>query len=164
MRCHYQARLLFFLSFMLCVGLLAFASFLQVSRHIEPCPLCILQRIGFFIIAAIVLVASLHRCGRLATRIYASLVAVFAILGALLAGRQVWLQHLPPDQIAGCGPSLGVMLKNFPISQTIKILLTGTAECAKVQWTFLHLSIAGWSLVAFIGFICFAMMQWCLAK
>jgi disulfide bond formation protein DsbB len=42
------------------------------------------------------------------------------------------------------------MLENFPLSQTLKKLVSGTGECAVVDWTFLGLSIAEWSLAWFV--------------
>ena len=67
--------------------------------------------------------------------------------------RQVWLHHLPPDKVPQCGPDLFFMLDNFPLSRTLKTLISGTGECAVVDWTFLGLSIAEWSLLWFGAFL-----------
>ena len=75
---------------------------------------------------------------------------------AAVAGRQVWLQHLPPDKVPQCGPDLAFMLENFPLSRTLNTLFSGTGECAVVDWTFLGLSIAEWSLAWFVGLVLFA--------
>jgi disulfide bond formation protein DsbB len=77
-------------------------------------------------------------------------VFLLAAGGAAIASRQVWLQHLPADQVPACGPDLFFMLENFPLAQTLKRLVSGTGECAKVDWTFLGLSIAEWSLACFV--------------
>jgi disulfide bond formation protein DsbB len=82
--------------------------------------------------------------------VYASLVLLFAAGGMTAAGRQLWLQSLPPDKVPQCGPDLYFMLQNFPLSRTLEKLITGTGECAVVDWSFLGLSIAGWSLVWFV--------------
>ncbi len=95
---------------------------------------------------ALLAIAALHPL-----RIYAGLAAFFALGGAAAAGRQVWLQHLPPDKVPQCGPDLFFMLENFPLSRTLKTLVAGTGECAVVDWTFLGLSIAEWSLLWFAG-------------
>ena len=68
-------------------------------------------------------------------------------------GRQTWLQHLPPDQVPECGPGLDYMLEVFPFQEAISMILKGSGECAEVQWTFLSLSIAEWSLVCFSAII-----------
>ena len=70
---------------------------------------------------------------------------------ASTASRQVWLQHLPEDKVPQCGPDLYFMIENFPLGRTLRTLIEGTGECAKVDWTFLGLSIAEWSLICFTG-------------
>ena len=132
---------------LVCVLLLGYAYYLQYVRGLEPCPLCLVQR-GFFYAVLIVFgVAALH--GKMRW-VYASLVLLFAAGGMTAAGRQLWLQSLPPDKVPQCGPGLYFMLQNFPLSRTLEKLITGTGECAVVDWSFLGLSIAGWSLVWFV--------------
>ena len=80
----------------------------------------------------------------------------FAAGGFASAARQVWLQHLPADKVPQCGPDLFYMLENFPLSRTLQTLVAGTGECAKVDWTFLGLSIAEWSLAWFAALFCYA--------
>ena len=84
-------------------------------------------------------------------RILSSLCLLFSLGGAALAGRQIWLQNLPADQVPACGPSLDYMLDVFPLQEVITVMLQGTGDCAEVQWTFLGLSIPGWSLFWFIA-------------
>ena len=83
--------------------------------------------------------------------IYKFLIIITAITGALIAGRQVWLQHLPPELVPECGPGLDYMLNVFPLSDAIKMILSGSGECAEVKWRFIGFSIAEWSLIMFIG-------------
>ena len=68
----------------------------------------------------------------------------------------MWLQHLPPDKVPQCGPDLFFMMENFPLSRTLKTLFSGTGECAAVDWTFLGLSIAEWSLIWFAALFAYA--------
>jgi disulfide bond formation protein DsbB len=139
----------FALGALVCALLLGFGFFLQYGEGLEPCPLCLVQR-GFFIaVMAVCLVAALHRPRRRGTVVYASLAGLFALGGAAVAARQVWLQHLPPDKVPQCGPDLYFMMENFPLSRTLRTLFSGTGECAAVDWTFLRLSIAEWSLLWF---------------
>ena len=134
----------------ICAALLSYGYYLQYVQGLEPCPLCLVQRLFFYAVMIIFLVAAVHAPGRMGTRIYGGLVLLFAAGGAAVAGRQVWLQHLPPDRVPQCGPDLYFMLQNFPLSRTLEKLITGTGECAVVDWSFLGLSIAGWSLVWFV--------------
>ena len=149
-------RLGFVLGFAVCAGLLGFALYLQYYDYQDPCPLCIVQRIAFIALAAIFLVAALHGPGRTGAIVYGGMLFLVAGVGAAIATRHVWLQNLPKDRIPECGPGLEYMLKKFPLTQVLEKLLTGSGECAEVGWTFLGLSIAGWSLVWFVLFAIFA--------
>ena len=104
----------------------------------------------YFLIA---LIAAIHGPGLLMNRIYSGLMILAALCGAGVAIRQVWLQHLPPDQVPECGPGLEYMLDSFPFAEALKMVLTGSGECAEVLWTFLGISIPEWSLVCFIFLI-----------
>ena len=147
----------FLLPALACALLLGFGLYLQYARGLEPCPLCLVQR-GFFVaVMAACLVAAVHRPGRLGAALYGVLAALFALGGAAVAGRQVWLQHLPPDKVPQCGPDLFFMVENFPLSRTLKTLFSGTGECAAVDWTFLRLSIAEWSLVCFAALLVYSL-------
>ena len=149
-------RLGFALGVAVCAGLLGFALYLQYYEYQDPCPLCILQRIAFLALAAIFLIAALHGPGRTGTIVYCGALFVVAGIGAAIATRQVWLQHLPKNLIPECGPGLQYMLKKFPLTQALEKILAGSGECAEVGWAFLGLSIAGWSLVWFVLFGIFA--------
>ncbi len=137
-------------------ALLGFAYFLQHAQGIEPCPLCLLQRGFYYALLAIFIVAAVHAPAGMGRTAYGALAALFAIGGASVAGRQVWLQHLPADQVPQCGPDLFFMLNNLPLATTLKKLVAGTGECAKVDWTFLGLSTAEWSLVWFSALALYA--------
>ncbi len=148
------------LGFLACALLLAYAFYLQFIEGLEPCPLCMAQRIAVGALGIVLLLATLHNpAGGLGRRIYAGLTFLCAAAGAALAGRQVWLQNLPADQVPACGPGLEYMLETFPLSEVILTMIQGTGDCAKVDWTFLGLSIAGWMLVWFVAFMGFALFQ-----
>jgi len=140
----------FALAALACVLLLGYGYFLQFNRGLEPCPLCLIQRGFFYAVLAVCLAGAAHNRS---PAFYAGVAALFAAGGAAAAARQVWLQRLPPDKVPQCGPDLFFMLDNFPLSRTLKTLISGTGECAVVDWTFLGLSIAEWSLLWFIAFV-----------
>lgn len=142
---------------LVCALLLGFGYYLQHVEGLDPCPLCLLQRGFFYAVMGIFIVAALHAPLGAGSTVYASLATLFAAGGLAAAARQVWLQHLPPERVPQCGPDLYFMLENFPLSRTLKTLISGTGECAVVDWTFLGLSIAEWSLAWFAALFLYAL-------
>ena len=149
-------RIAFGLGAVVCMALLGFAYYLQYVQGLEPCPLCMVQRFFFYAVMAFFILAAIHGPRGRGAIFYSVLITLFALGGAAAAGRQIWLQHLPPDKVPQCGPDLFFMLENFPLSRTWEKLFYGTGECAKIDWTFLGMSIADWSLVWFIALGIFA--------
>jgi protein dithiol:quinone oxidoreductase len=147
-------RLRLALGTLACALLLGYAYYLQYFQGLEPCPLCQVQRAFYYLTGFAFLAAALH--ARFVPA-YMSLAALFALGGAGVAARHVWLQHLPADQVPQCGPDLAFMLKNLPLSRTLEKLFTGTGQCAVVDWSFLGLSIAEWSLACFLGLFAYAL-------
>ena len=143
-------RLGYAVGLLVCGALLAFALYLQHVQGQDPCPLCILQRIAFIGMMAVFAIGALHGPARKGAIVYSSALAVIAVIGGAIAGRQVWLQMLPPDKVPACGPGLEYMLDRFPLSQAVQKILAGSGECAEAGWRFLGLTIAGWSLVWFV--------------
>lgn len=150
-------RLLYAAPALACAGLLAFGYYLQYFDHQDPCPLCLVQRGFYYGILVVFAVAALHSPGRTGKFIYCAAATGFALGGFGVAARQVWLQHLPADQVPACGPDLFFMMENFPLSRTLEKLFMGSGQCAEVNWKFLGLSIAEWSLAWFAAFALYAL-------
>jgi len=150
-RLHYAAPAL------ACAGLLAFGYYLQYFQNQDPCPLCLVQRGFFYAVIVVFAAAALHFPGRAGRRAYCAAACLAAAGGFGVAARQVWLQHLPPDQVPACGPDLFFMIENFPLSRTLQKLFMGSGQCAEVHWTFLGLSIAEWSLAWFAALALYAL-------
>lgn len=136
------------------LALIGTALYLEHIEGLEPCPLCIVQRVLFAVLALILLVALIHNPRRSkGRRIYGALVTLTAGAGVAVSGRHVWLQSLPPDRVPECGPGLEFMLENFPLNRVVEMVLRGSGECAETVWTFLGLSIPGWTMLAFSAFL-----------
>jgi disulfide bond formation protein DsbB len=146
-----RRRAAFFLGFLICAALMGWAFWLQYGEGLDPCPLCMLQRVAIVAIGLIFLVGTFHEPGRVGAWIYAFLLLIVAVLGAALATRQVWLQSLPADQVPACGMGLSYMLETMPFFDAIRRVLEGSGECAEKAWVFLGLSIAGWTLAFFVA-------------
>lgn len=143
-------RLLYLAGAVACAALLGYGLWLQHVDGLEPCPLCVFQRVAFIVLGLIFVVATLHGPRRIGAMVYGVLAAIAAAVGAGIAGRHVWLQNLPADQVPACGPGLQYMLEQFPLQRMIEKVLSGSGECASVDWSFLGLTIPGWALVWFV--------------
>jgi len=146
----FSSRSLFFICFLLCASMAGIAGYFQFVDNLEPCPLCILQRVATVAVGLVLLLAVLHNPGKIGIRIYGLLAGLCALIGGSISARHVWLQNLPEDQVPSCGPGLNFMLDNFPLGETIDMVMRGSGECAEVLWTLWGLSIPAWTLLAFI--------------
>ncbi len=143
------ARKWFLLGFLLCVAAMAGAMYFQLVLQLNPCPLCIFQRVAVIIAGMIFLIAALHNPKSWGRRIYALLTLLASIGGIVFSVRQMWLQSLPPDQVPACGPGLNYLVKVLPWQQVISTVFNGSGECAAKGWVFWDVSIAGWTAVLF---------------
>lgn len=141
-----SARLSFTVIFGVCAALLGFGYYLQYARGLEPCPMCMMQRLCFIATALVALIGAIHGPRYWGRRVYGAGVALFAGTGGAIATRQIWLQHLPPDRVPECGPGWNYMVDAYPLAEVVRQALRGTGDCAEVAWTFLSLSIPEWSL------------------
>ncbi len=143
-------RLLNILCFLICVSGLGVAYYAQFYLGLEPCPLCIFQRLALVAVGVVLLLAALHNPRRWGAKVYSVLIGLTASIGAGIAARQFWLQHLPPEEAPRCGPGLDYLLQTFPLTEAIREVLTGSGECAKVD-LLLGFSVPVWTLLLFIG-------------
>ncbi len=155
----FNPKIWFLLGFLGCMSLLAMGAYFQFVDGLEPCPLCISQRIAILLTGLCFLIAALHNPPAAGIKIYAILGALIALSGGAISTRHVWLQHLPPDQVPECGPGLEYVFQNFPLSATIKLLLSGTGDCAEINWTLLGFSMPAWTLLAFLMLASLSLLQ-----
>ncbi|WP_196140001.1 disulfide bond formation protein B [Aliikangiella sp. G2MR2-5] len=135
----------------ICYQLLVTAYYFQYVEGMEPCPLCIFQRIGVLFVGIWFLLRGIHNPlpGSTWRPVYASLGLISAILGGIVSGRHLYLQSLPEGEIPACGPALDYLVEMLPVSEVISTVLAGDGECAKVSWDFLGISMPGWVLLFF---------------
>lgn len=135
---------------LLSAGLLAFAYYAQFVQGYEPCPLCILQRWAFIVIAVGALAGALHGSRGAMRWVYAAAVLAGGIWGVVTAGRHLWLQSLPAGDVPECGPGFDFMVEYFSLFEAVKSAFTGSGECAEVDWTFLGLAMPAWTLIWYV--------------
>ena len=146
-------RAAYALGFLVCAALMAWALWLQYGEGLEPCPLCMFQRVCVTLVGLVFLIAGIQNPGRRGAAFYAVLTLLVAGAGAGFAGRQIWLQSLPKDQVPACGMGLSYMMQTLPFFDVVRKVLEGSGECAEKGWVFLGLSIAGWTFVFFASMI-----------
>lgn len=133
------------------ISLVLVASYVEPFASMNPCPMCMMQRAIYLVTAGFALLTLISLRHRILTTIFSILGLLSAVTGIAVAARQVWLQHLPKDEVPACGPPLEYMIEVFPIMEVLQSMLMGTGDCAEVQWQWLSLSIPAWSIVAFTG-------------
>jgi disulfide bond formation protein DsbB len=142
-----QTHLLIFLA---CLFMILAAAYMEHVLKMIPCSLCITQRAFVILTGLIALAAFIHNPSGKGKVIYPGVGIIAAILGACFAGRQLWLQSLPADQVPACGPGLAYIFEEFPFMEALQLLLQGDGNCAHVDKIF-GLSLAAWTFMAFIG-------------
>lgn len=146
--------------FLASVAGMAFALFLEHYQGLEPCPLCIFQRVGLMTMGLFALIAAIHHpASMMVRRLYSGLAALGILWSTAVAGRHVWLQHLPADEVPSCGPGLNYWLEAFPLQSVVSKVLKGSGECAKVDWTMLGLSLPHWAFLFFMGLLMVSLCQ-----
>ena len=159
-------RVSFLVGFLACASLLGFALYAEYYLHMFPCPLCIFQRVAFIVMGVFFLLGALHAPRGWARWIYAGGVWLATAFGILVAARHLWIQSLPADQIPSCGPPLDYLFSAFPFATVLKLVFTGSGECATVA-PILGLPMPAWSLIWFIllgGLTVLAMRRRALRK
>jgi protein dithiol:quinone oxidoreductase len=136
------------LGLLCCIGLLAYAWYAQGVLRVEPCPLCIFQRIGVAACGLVFLLAWIHGPKGWGARVYGVLIGIASLTTMAIAARHVWIQHLPEGQVPSCGAGLSFLLEEFPVAEVVRKVLTGSGECHQVNWVFLGLSMPTWVLLA----------------
>ncbi len=146
------------------IFVLSAAFYFQYVKGLQPCPLCIMQRVCVFLISMFCLMGltlSTLKRGRLIT----SLQMLFCIAGLFFVLRQLWLQSLPPEQTPACMPGLDILMRYFPWQDVLHALFWGAGDCAEVSWRWLHLSMPAWAGIYFIVIlVSAAVLHWRLGR
>jgi len=148
-----SARQIYLIIFLAVGGLIGYAAYSIKILGLEPCPLCITQQFLYSIVGITAFIAFNHNPVEIISRFYAGIILLASAAGIWVAGRQVWLQSLPEDEVPLCGPPLEYIFEVFPFGDLLKALFIGDGNCAEITWQFLGLSMAGWSFIWFTLFL-----------
>lgn len=136
--------------FLVCAALLAFAYFSQFHDHLEPCPLCIFQRIGVIAVGVFFLLAWAQYPKGWGAKVYGVLILLAAMAGGAISIRHIYVQHLPPEMAPPCGPGIGYLFAKLPFSTFLVKAFTGSADCSVITWSFMGLTMPEWVLIWFV--------------
>ena len=144
-----QGRTGYVLGFIASVGLVAFALYIQQKHNLEPCPLCISQRIVYLVLGLLFLLAALHNPRAAGRKVYGLLHVAAAGTGVVIAARHMWIQANPDKVMAECGAGFDYLFESFPMKKAMELVFKGTGECSAIDWTLFGLTIPQLSLIAF---------------
>ena len=136
------------LGFLACAGLMGYALYAQYVLGLQPCPLCIFQRIATIVTGILFLIAAIHNPRGTGARVYGALITLAALGGMLISARHVWIQAQPPGTVAACGADLNYLMEIMPVTDVISKVLTGSGECGTVDWRLLGLSMPCWVAIS----------------
>lgn len=145
-------RIALLLIFLICTSVIGYALYLQLVINLLPCPLCITQRIAYWLVGLTALFAFIHKSGGLSRQIYCGLIAFFSLIGLLLALRHSWLIRYPEE--FECGISAEEkFLNTLSIANWWPGMFEANGDCADVKWELLSLTIPDWSAIFFTLFL-----------
>jgi len=146
----------YLIAFISCFVIVALALAIQTQYNLEPCPLCITQRVIFMSLGVLFLIAAFVPPASLFKKLLAVLQVLTAIGGIGVAIRHWYLQANKESLISDCGVGFDYMFENFPLEKALKLLFRGTGDCAAIDWTLLGLTLPQLALISFAGFIAYA--------
>ncbi len=140
------------IGFLLAMAIIFFSYCCQHVFNFRPCLLCTMQRGVFVALAAVFFLAFAHQYFKGPARFYGVITGLLSIMGGAISGRQLYLQSLPPQPNEVCIPGVSYLFHQFPFLDAVKMIFTASQECGRVEWMFLNISMAGWSLLFFVVF------------
>ncbi len=141
----------YLMGFVACFGIVILALVIQTIYKLEPCPLCITQRMFFMGLGVLFLIGAFIKPTSLLQKIFTGLQVLAALGGAGWAMRHWYLQANKESMIADCGVGFDYMFENFPLEKMFKLIFKGTGDCAAIDWTFLGLTLPQLGLISFVG-------------
>ncbi len=142
-------RIIFLTVFLICAGSLVYAVYLQLVKNLLPCPLCVAQRLSYWVIGLTAIVAVAHNPRSLGRRLYSGVMMIAALLGGVVATRHSWLVRYPDSCECGIS-SEEKFLNSLPIARWWPTMFEANGDCSESSWEFMSLTIPDWSAILFI--------------
>ena len=133
------------------VGLLVILGIIYFELNgLKPCPMCLLQQFAILLVSIISLIALIHKPKITGIRVYSFTLGIIALLGALVALKQVWMQLNPGVYVGSCEAGVDSLFQNLPFLDFLKSLFISGPDCSQVDWHLFGLSMASYSFIIFI--------------
>lgn len=153
-----------FLCFLMSLGMLFVSLFFELYLKLDPCPLCVIQRLIVMVLASFFFLTFIHAPKAWGRRAYGGLLTITSVSGVAVAARQCWLQGFSTEKVSDCSASLGFWIKNLPVNKVIEKLYLGSGECSDVSWTLMGFSLPELSFFAFILFLIYSLKLFLFAR
>ena len=133
---------------------------LQYMFGMNPCPLCILQRVAIIATGLAALLALLLPTAKKGGRLLAALwVSLPAAWGLGVAVYQLWLQSLPLSDRPSCGAPWTFRLRDWPLFDWWEPVVRGFGDCG-VSDAVLGISLPVWSVLMFGAVLLWLWVMW----
>jgi protein dithiol:quinone oxidoreductase len=152
MRESFSARALYVATVLLVVAAMAAALYLQYVVGLNPCPLCVIQRMAIIAASIFALLAALAAYRSWPRPLLGILGIAFAGAGGGVAVWHAWLLKHPPESL-GCGRPFEWFSEDFPLVTWLPKLFRGDGDCLAVDWTFLGLGVPHLSALTFLALL-----------
>lgn len=120
------------------------------ALRLNPCHLCIFQRLLMLVFGALAIGAALSAKSRTATLAFGALATLTSLGGAATAANQIWIQLQPVGAVSCVGPEPG-LIEIFVerLGELAPSLFLATGFCEDDDFKLLGLSLANWSFAGF---------------
>ena len=148
LRLLFTPRGLFAATGLVALGLVGGGVFLAQTMNLAACPLCILQRMLYLLLAFEAVAAWVLAGVPLPRRAATVVMLATSLTGVWIAAYQTWLQRFAKGVSCTANQPWWEQFVNWAGSQW-PLLFEASGLCSEAGWRFLGLSIAEWSLIAF---------------
>ncbi len=145
---HVSRRQLNVFGVLACAAMMGFALYAERFLGLAPCNMCILQRFCVVALGGMFLLAAVHDAGTVGARLWGLAIAAVALVGALVAGRHVWMQMQPPGSLPSCGADFASLTEMMPLNEAVMKVLKGGGDCQAITWSLGGLSMPVWVVMA----------------
>jgi disulfide bond formation protein DsbB len=131
-------------------SIIMLAIILDKFMYLQACPMCILTRYVFGLIAVSAIVGIFFK----SKLIGGLLMTLSSLIGLFVSSRQIYIQNMSIEQIvelSGCGMPFHTQVEYFGLIDAINKTLAGGPSCAEDGWRFVF-NFAEWGFIFFLIF------------